>query len=135
MRDPELCKGLLERIFPDMEIDHAEFPITQKSINPELKQFLNYVAGRKSKDPFVRKLDDAVREAKKNRKCRHEYLTLLMRDQENVEKGFELGLEQGENGIIIRLYDNGLPIDQIANLTGKDIGKIRDVIKRRPRKK
>lgn len=36
MRDPELCKGLLERIFPDMEIDHVEFPITQKSINPDM---------------------------------------------------------------------------------------------------
>ena len=31
-----------------------------------------------------------MQEAKKNREWRHEYMTLLMRDQENVEKGEEL---------------------------------------------
>lgn len=39
--------------------------------------------------------------AKKNREWRREYTTLLMRDQENIEKGriegLEQGIEQGEN--------------------------------------
>lgn len=31
-------------------------------------------------------------EAKKNREWRHEYMTLLMRDQENIEKGIKKGI-------------------------------------------
>ncbi len=247
MRDPKLCKGLLERIFPDMKIDHVEFPVVQKSISVdmdaksirldlyvvddtgtaydiemqvcdtkdlpkrtryyqsvmdlemidkgemytklkksfiificpfdlfgkgrhmytfrnyctedktialgdettkiflnaegtkrdvsrELREFLNYVAGRKSKDPFVRELDDAVRRAKKNREWRHEYMTLLMRDQENLEKGIALGIEQGAERegtrIVVRLYKNGFTVEQIADLTGKDVQKIKGIIEK-----
>jgi hypothetical protein len=48
------------------------------------------VAGKKTKDPYVEKLEEAVKEAKKNREWRHEYMTLLMRDRENVKKGEEM---------------------------------------------
>jgi len=53
------------------------------------------VAGKKSDDDFVRKLEEAVKKAKKNREWRHEYMTLLMRDQENLEKGMQQGIEKG----------------------------------------
>lgn len=52
---------------------------------PELKAFLDYVAGKKSADPFVDELEAAVKNARKNREWRHEYMTLLMRDRENRE--------------------------------------------------
>jgi predicted transposase YdaD len=42
--------------------------------------------------PFVEKIEQAVREAKKNRKWRREYMNLLMRDQENLEQGIEQGI-------------------------------------------
>lgn len=200
MRNPELCKELLQRILPELEIDHVEYPELQKGIKPdidaksvrldvyvndgkntvydiemqttdskelpersryyqgmidlqlidkgqyykelsrsyvificpfdvfgkgrhiytfenickedhtlllgdgttkiflnadsemndvsgELTAFLDYVVGKKSNDSFVKKLEKAVEEAKKNREWRHEYMTLLMRDQENIEKG------------------------------------------------
>ena len=45
---------------------------------------------------WMQKLEEAVEKAKKNRKWRHEYMTLLMRDQENFEKGIEQGIEQGK---------------------------------------
>ena len=32
MQDAELCKELLQRILPDLEIDHIEYPEAQKSI-------------------------------------------------------------------------------------------------------
>ncbi|MCI8606712.1 MAG: hypothetical protein HFG72_07810 [Hungatella sp.] len=59
-------------------------------VSRELKAFLDYVAGQKPEDSYVEKLEEAVQEAKKNREWRHEYMTLLMRDQENVEKGEEM---------------------------------------------
>ena len=36
MQDPELCREMLQRILPDLEIDHIEYPEPQKSINPDL---------------------------------------------------------------------------------------------------
>ena len=62
---------------------------TQDDVSKELKAFLDYVAGKKPEDSFVEKLEEAVKEAKKNREWRREYMTLLMRDRENVEKGEE----------------------------------------------
>ena len=204
MQDPELCKELLQRILPDLEIDHIEYPELQKAVKPdadaksvrldvyvrddkntiydiemqvvntgelpkrtrfyqamldlqmidkgqsyrrlkpgyvificpfdmfakgrhmytfenickedhnitlgdettkiflnadssmddvgkELRAFLDYVAGKNSEDDYVKRLEAAVKEAKKNREWRHEYMTLLMRDQENIEKGRIMG--------------------------------------------
>ena len=36
MQNPELCKELLQRILPDLEIDHIEYPELQKSIKPDI---------------------------------------------------------------------------------------------------
>ena len=47
-------------------------------------------------------------------------MTLLMRDQENIEKGIEKGIEKEEIRTIIRLYHNGFTPNQIADLLGKD---------------
>ena len=63
---------------------------TLDDVSDELKAFLDYVAGKKPKDAYVERLEEAVKEAKKNREWRHEYMTLLMRDQENVKKGEEM---------------------------------------------
>ncbi len=35
MQDQGLCKGLLQRILPGMEIDRIEYPELQKGINPD----------------------------------------------------------------------------------------------------
>ena len=60
-------------------------------IGSELKAFLDYVAGRESDDLFIKKVENAVRNGKKNREWRREYMMLMMRDQENIEKGREEG--------------------------------------------
>ncbi len=52
------------------------------------------MAGKKTEDTYVHELDEAVKEAKKNREWRHEYMTLLMRDQENQEIGEARGEEK-----------------------------------------
>ena len=65
-------------------------------VSSELRAFLDYLGGKKSEDEYVQKLEKAVREAKRNRKWRHEYMTLLMRDQENQEIGEERGRREGK---------------------------------------
>lgn len=74
-------------------------------VSRELRAFLDYVAGKKPEDDFVRKLEKAVKEAKRNREWRHEYMTLLMRDQENMEKGMEKGIL----AMVSVLRDLGIP--------------------------
>ena len=64
-------------------------------VSSELRAFLDYLGGKKSEDKYVQKLERAVKEAKRNRKWRHEYMTLLMRDQENQEIGEERGRREG----------------------------------------
>ena len=68
---------------------------TMDDVSKELKAFLDYVGGNVTDDAFVQELEEAVRRAKRNREWRHEYMTLLMRDQINVEKGLEQGFKQG----------------------------------------
>ncbi len=63
---------------------------------------------RKPKDAYVERLEEAVKEAKKNREWRHEYMTLLMRDQENVKKGEEMLAK-----LIILLSEDGRLSDVI----------------------
>ena len=78
---------------------------TLDDVSKELMAVLNYVAGRKSddtEDSYVKKLEEAVKEAKKNREWRHEYMTLLMRDQENQKIG-----EKKMAKLIILLNEDG----------------------------
>ena len=81
-------------------------------VSEELKAFLDYVAGRKTddkKDSYVKRLDEAVKEAKRNREWRHEYMTLLMRDRENREIGMEVGIL----GTVSSLRDFNIPDAEI----------------------
>lgn len=84
----------------------------REDVSKELKAFLDYVAGRKSEDKFVKKLEEAVKEAKKNREWRHEYMTLLMRDQENLEKGEE----KQRKKIVEKMLLKGFKAEQIMDI-------------------
>ena len=88
-------------------------------IAQELRAFLDYVGGKSSNDPFIQKMEEAVKEAKKNREWRLEYMTLLMRDQENVEKG----IGQGEDKLaklVAKLMENQRSQDVIRVTQDKE---------------
>lgn len=78
----------------------------------------------------MRKLEDAVRKAKRNREWRHEYMTLLMRDLENLEKGREEGIKEGKfeqaKDTAFALKDMGLSIEQIAKAVKTNIDTVRN---------
>lgn len=92
-------------------------------VSPELKAFLDYVVGKKTDDPYVQKLDEAVKEAKKNREWRHEYMTLLMRDQENIEKGRKEEKKQIAEKMLEEKIDVGT-IVKVTGLTEKELKQI-----------
>ena len=69
-------------------------------VSTDLKAFLDYMGGRPSDYAFVKALSDEVALAKQNKEWRREYMILLMRDQENIDKGREQGLKEGrEQGL------------------------------------
>ena len=77
-------------------------------MNENLKAFLSYVSGQKRENPFVRKVDAAVCRARKNEEWRREFMTLLMRDQENIEKGRAEGRAEGIMDTLFSLVKDGL---------------------------
>ena len=44
------------------------------------------------------------------------------------EQGSEQGRAEGEAGIIIKMYKNGFTIEQIADITDKDVTDIKAII-------
>ena len=48
MQDAELCKELLQRILPDLEIDRIEYPEAQKSIKSAFKKIFTAPSFRKT---------------------------------------------------------------------------------------
>ncbi len=83
-------------------------------VSRELRAFLDYVAGKKTEDPYVKRLEEAVKKAKRNREWRHEYMTLEMRDRLNIEKGIERGIERGKvYGVISMCRSMDMPEDKI----------------------
>lgn len=96
-------------------------------VSGQLKAFLDYVAGKRPDDVYIDKLERAVSEAKRNRKWRHEYMTLQMRDQLNIEKGIEQGIEQAT----MQMVENALlatnsvkQTAQILKLTEQEVRRI-----------
>ena len=112
---------------------------TQDDVNEDLRAFLSYVAGRKSDNAFVRKLDNAVKKARKNQEWRREFMTLLMRDQENIEKGRAEGLAEGRteglaegrslgrNEMIVEMLRNDIPAEKIASVAGVSVEEILEI--------
>ena len=83
---------------------------TMDDVSPELKAFLDYVAGKKPADPFVDELEEAVKNARKNREWRREYMTLEMRDRVNREHAKAEGKAEGiiETGLDFGLSEEEL---------------------------
>ncbi|MCI8373820.1 MAG: Rpn family recombination-promoting nuclease/putative transposase [Lachnospiraceae bacterium] len=91
-------------------------------VGNELKVFLDYVSGKKSNDTFVDKLEEAVQKAKKNREWRHDYMTLMMRERINYEKG-EKHDEERLFKLIRRLNEDNRLSDIVMAIEDKEYRK------------
>lgn len=59
------------------------------AVRADLKAFFDYLNGKGPSDSFTKALEREVDKVRKNQEWRREFMTLLMRDQENVERGEE----------------------------------------------
>ena len=91
-------------------------------VSPQLDAFLRYVAGYTGEDvlddPFVRELDEAVREVRRDNTWREGFVTV----QEKLETWYNQGLEQGasrERERIARLLQaRGMSAEEARDLVG-----------------
>ena len=68
---------------------------TADDVSEDMRAFLEYISGKKNNNRFVQKLEAEVEKARNREEWRMEYMTLLMRDQEMINKGREEGREEG----------------------------------------
>jgi len=60
---------------------------TAEDVSSELAEFLDYLAGKGGNSSFVKRLNEAVEQARNREIWRMEYMTLQMRDREKMEEG------------------------------------------------
>lgn len=102
-----------------------------EDMSVELRTFLDFMLGKSSDDPFIKKLEKRLKEAKQNAKWRRDYMLLLMRDQEKFNEGVAVGELRGRREASVefarRLRDAGMSdtqIHQFTDLSLEEIGSI-----------
>ena len=92
-------------------------------ISVEIKNFLDYVAGRGINGNSIMELDDAVQKVKVSEEWRLNYMTyeLALLERE------ELGREEERNSIAFNLVKMGMKFEDISKATLLSIDKIKEI--------
>lgn len=94
-----------------------------------MKDFLDWLTGKEGTSILVRNLDNAVKGVKNKEEWRLEYMTLLMRDQEMIQKGREEGRKEGRIDALkdtaIRMSKKGRSIEEIADCVDSDVETVK----------
>ena len=106
---------LTHRIFLCTEGDDEE-------ISDEVKNFLDYVAGRGIKGDFIQELDKAVQKIKESKEWRLSYMTYELALMEREERG----VEKGRFELVKNLLNVGTPLEYIIQATGWSEEKLLD---------
>lgn len=143
-----LCREKPEIKLGDESLKVFICPSERKnSVSPKLQALLNYLSGKGCEDTFTRKIDKEVKKARECEEWKVEYMTLLMRDQENMEKGMERGrIEgrkegrregrregrkegqiEGRKQILTNMLKRGMSVEQIAELCAVTEEEVKEV--------
>lgn len=85
-------------------------------VSDDMKDFLDWLTGKEGRSKLVQNLNNAVRKVKDRKEWRTEYMTLLMRDQEMMQKGREEGREQGRIDTLITFLENGGTVSEAKKM-------------------
>lgn len=99
------------------DLTHRIFLCTEgndEEISDEVRNFLDYVAGRGIKSDFIKELDEAVQKIKESKEWRLSYMTYELALMEREERG----REEERFALIKNLLSVGTPIKYIINATG-----------------
>ncbi len=107
-------------------------------LSEEAKAFLRYVGGVPSEDDYVKRLQERISKVHENQEWRQEYMTLLMRDQENRELGRQEGRREGirdeKKRVTVFLLQKGIYSDQdilsVAEISPDELQEIKESIQK-----
>lgn len=95
-------QGMIDLILGDESIKvFVNATGARENVSNDMKAFLDYLTGKTSNNHLVKKLQNEVEKARNREEWRTEYMTLLRRDEEKREEGFNLAAQ-----IIKCLQDN-----------------------------
>ena len=114
-------------------------------VSEDMKEFLDFLKERSTKNKFTKELADAVDQVRRNEDWRLEYMTRYVRDmdirEEGVEMGLEIGLNKGDSLRLISLIQKKIQksksLETIADEleeTPNSIRSIYDLIRQHPDK-
>ena len=119
---------------PSLKLEDDSVKIMINPYGNDTKQFgkgfaalMNFLKNGQISDTYTESLKDEITEVKVSEEWRRRYMKLLIRDQENIEIGKELG----ELSTCVRQVKNNLErfsADQLASLLGFDQATIQKII-------
>ena len=119
---------------PSLKLEDDSVKIMINPYGNDTKQFgkgfaalMNFLKNGQISDTYTESLKDEITEVKVSEEWRRRYMKLLIRDQENIEIGKELG----ELSTCVRQVKNNLECfsaDQLASLLGFDQATIQKII-------
>ena len=119
---------------PSLKLEDDSVKIMINPYGNDTKQFgkgfaalMNFLKNGQISDTYTESLKDEITEVKVSEEWRRRYMKLLIRDQENIEMGKELG----ELSTCVRQVKNNLErfsADQLASLLGFDQATIQKII-------
>ena len=104
---------------------------TMNDVEPDVKNFLNYVDGILSNDDFVQEIDQKIRAVKEDPTEGAMYMTYEMKIKESYDDGMVKGMAKGaqkeREALIIKFLKNGVSIPVIAISTGESKDRIEEI--------
>lgn len=101
---------------------------TKGKVKAELRELIKVFNGIPGEKGYAKEVSDAIERAKKNREWRKEYMTMVEMEKEIYRKGIEQGITQEAQRIYQEMYANGVPIEQIARMTGCTEDYVRELL-------
>ena len=96
-------------------------------VSPKLKAFLNFVCGKTSDEPFVKKLEHKLFESKQNFKWRQEYMLGKFERNATLEEGITIGEMRKGFEIARRMKQSGMNDFQIHSITNLSFDDIKNL--------
>ncbi|MBQ2900369.1 MAG: Rpn family recombination-promoting nuclease/putative transposase [Agathobacter sp.] len=83
---------------------------TADDVSQDMKDFLDYLQGKGTKNEFTQRIDDEVSKARAHEEWRLEYMSLFLRDQEMREEG----REEERRALVMNMLEENESVEKIC---------------------
>lgn len=86
----------------------------RENISEEMKAFLDFLENNQSTSHLTKRLEEELENARSQEEWRHEYMTLIERDEEKRQEGLREGRKEERCRLVKENYADGASIPEIA---------------------